>query len=147
MPEKRVRPAVARPDPGDERATLQLLWMRTDYLRMCWLDASHDADKAVGAEHATDLESGYGLPIWVLVTMHLASLYTVVEGWQRLKLSKPAVDRALADTTRLERLSDLRHGTFHFGAVNSPAVMDVLSDTAMLSWARGLHEAFRAFFA
>ncbi len=146
MPKKRIRPAVARPDPGDERATLQLLWMRTDYLRMCWTDAAKDAINAVGAEHATELESGYGLPIWVLVTMHLASLYTVVEGWQRLRLSAPAVDRVLADATKLERLRHLRHGTFHFGAVNRPEVMDVLSDTAMLSWARDLHEALRAFF-
>ena len=146
MPKKRVRHAVARPDPGDERATLRLVWMRTDYLRMCWTEAAEDANNAVGAEHATDLESGYGLPIWVLVTMHLASLYTVVEGWRWLKRSSPAVDRVLADTTKLDRLENLRHGTFHFGAVNSPYVIDVLSDTAMLSWARDLHEAFRASF-
>ena len=146
MHKKRVRPAVARPDPGDEGATLQLLWMRTDYLRMCWTDTAEDANNAVGAEHATELESGYGLPIWVLVTMHLASLHTVVEGWQRLKLSAPAVDRVLADTTKLERLRNLRDGTFHFGAGNSPDVMNVLSDTAMLSWAKDLHEALRGFF-
>jgi hypothetical protein len=144
LAKKRSRPSVARPDPGDDRATLHFWWMRADYLRQCWREASNEGENAVGLERAVQLESGYGLPIWVLATMHLASLHTVVEGWRCLGLSNPAVETALADGTNVQRLRDLRDAIFHYGAINSPAVMDVLRDTVFLSWARDLHQAFGA---
>jgi hypothetical protein len=71
----------------------------------------------------------------------------VVEGWRRLRLSDAAVDAALADTANADRLRALRDGVFHFGAVNNPAIMSVLADTAMLSWAKTLHEAFGRYMA
>ena len=148
MPKKtKVRPSVPAPDSGDERATLQLMFARTDYLRERWLEASKDAYDAVGPAAATTLESGYGIPLWVYVTLHLASLHTVVEGWDRLKLSDPEIDPILSDQTERDQLRALRDGVFHFGAVNNPAIMSVLSNTAMLSWAKNLHTAFRTHFA
>ncbi len=144
---KKTRPTVASPDPGDERATLHLVYARADYLRDRWIEASKDGHDAIGLEQASAIESGYGSPIWVYVTLHLASLHTVVEGWRRLSLSDSAIDSALSDTVRLDQLRSLRDGVFHFGAVNNPAIMNVLTDRAMLDWARTLHHSFGSYFA
>ena len=143
---RKSRPTVPAPDPGDERATLHLLFTRADYLRERRLEASRDAYEAVGLDAATTLESGYGIPIWVYVTLHLASLHTVVEGWDRLKLSDPEIDGVLTDQGQRAQLKALRDGVFHFGAVNNPAIMSVLSNTAMLDWAERLHAAFGRHF-
>jgi hypothetical protein len=144
---RKDRPTVPAPDPGDERATLHLLFARADYLRERWLEASKDAHDAVGTAAATSLESGYGIPIWMYVTLHLASLHTVVEGWDRLRLSGSEIDSVLKDQAQRHQLKALRDGVFHFGAVNNPAIMSVLSNTEMLDWAKKLHAAFRTYFA
>ncbi len=145
--EKKARPSVPPPDPGDERATLHLLFARADYLRQRWLEASNDGAQALGVEAAASFESGYSIPIWIYVTLHLASLYTVVEGWRRLNLSDSAVDAALRNGAKADQLRALRDGVFHFGAANNPAVMSILTDRAMLDWARQLHTAFGAYFS
>jgi hypothetical protein len=118
------------------------LFFRADYLRNLWLEASNSARDA-GSD--LSLEGGHGIPIWVLTTLHLAGLYTVLEGWRRLGLTDPTVDRLLADVANLQKLLELRNGVFHFGAINNPAILDVMGDTRMLSWARDLHDAIGAF--
>ena len=142
MSRRRHRHSVRPPDPGDERATLHFLFFRADYLRNLWHEASNSA-RDEGFD--LSLEGGHGIPIWVLTTLHLASLYTVLEGWRRLELTDPTVDGLLADAANVQKLLQLRNGVFHFGAINNRAILDVMGDTPMLSWARDLHDAFGAF--
>ena len=144
--QRRTTPA---PEPGDEIGTLRLVYLRADCLRELRKQAAVNAK-----EHGSDLslEGGYGLPYWVLATMHLANLNTVVEGWMRLKakgkrLEHAAIDSALTDTEAAKRLQALRDGVFHFGAVDNAAILDILSDHAFLAWADKLHAAFGTFVA
>ncbi len=143
-PKKKVRPTVPAPDPGDNRGTLRLLFARADYLRQRWLEASPDGHNAVGPEAASKFESGYGIPIWIYVTLHLACLYTVVEGWRRLGLSDPVLDSILKDDANVDQLRALRDGVFHFGAIDNPAIMSVLSNKALLGWAGKVHAAVQS---
>lgn len=93
----------------------------------------------------------------------IGSLYAVVEGWRRLRLSDPLVDRILAGKTggrfkpkkqpeRDETFEDVlrgaRHDVFHFSWKHYPAGIATFDDTrASLHRAKSLHGAFRAFFA
>lgn len=144
---KKVRPRVPVPDSGDECATLHLLFARADLLRERWLEASKNGHTAAGAEGAATVESGFGIPIWVFATLHLASLYTVVEAWGRIELSDPGIDLILKEQSRTDQLLALRNGVFHFGAVNNPSIMYVLENRDMLDWAKRLHEAFKRHLA
>jgi hypothetical protein len=141
---KKNRPSVQSPAPGSELAHLHLLFIRADYLRQIWSEAAKDARKTDSPDPLS-LEGGYGVPIWASVTLFLASLHTVVEGWRRLQLSDPQVDLILSDTQKADRLRALRDGVFHYGAIDNPSVMGVVGDREMLAWAAKLLSAFRTF--
>jgi hypothetical protein len=113
-------------------------------MRKVWTEAAKDA-RASKVDDPLSLEGGYGVPIWASVTLFLASLHTVVEGWHRLSLSDPDVDALLGDKPRADRLRALRDGVFHYGAVDNPAIMTVVGDKEMLRWAANLLAAFRRF--
>ena len=94
MAGKKVRPSVAAPTPGDEFGTFHMVFMRADYLRTIWLEAAKGARDNKELNPLT-LEGGYGVPIWASVTLFLASLHTVIEGWQRLLYQAQDVDLLL----------------------------------------------------
>ncbi len=145
---KKTRPSVPAPAHGSELATLHLLFCRADYLRRLWIEAAKDARES-GKSKGIDplsLEGGYGVPIWVCVTLFLGSLQTVVEGWRRLVLTDRDIDTLLADHARADKLRACRDGVFHYGALDNPAVMTIVGDRDMLKWAASLLSAFRRFF-
>lgn len=144
---RKNRPSVPRPDPGDQLATVHFLFLRADYLRELWTGLSKDAADAGDGIPDVSLKGGYGIPLWTCTTMHLAALYTVVEGWNRVKASASRVDRLLEHAANVQALRNLRDGVFHFGAINNPAIMQILADRAMLTWAKQLHQAFADFMA
>jgi len=144
--QRRPRRSVPSPDPGDEVATLHMLYLRADYLRKLWIELSREGNQTLGVEAAAaDLSAGYALPLWVCVTMHLASLYTVVEGWRRLGLRNPRVDAALSVPGREASLRSLRDGVFHYGALNNASILALLANADLLAWARELHSAFGVY--
>jgi len=140
-----MRASVSRPDPGDEFATLRVLLMRVDYLRGLWREAAKTARGTGSVADAVAPGGALFIPLWAATTLCLASLYVVVEGWERLGLKDEVIDGLLADTGRVAALRDLRNSVFHFGAIHNPAFMGVLADDATTEWAGSLHGAFRRF--
>ena len=140
-----MRASVSRPDPDDEFATLRVLLMRVDYLRRLWRDAAKAARDTGSAADAVAPGGALFIPLWAATTLCLASLYVVVEGWERLGLKDAVIDGLLAETGRVAALRDLRNSVFHFGAIHNPAFMGVLADDATTEWAGSLHGAFRRF--
>jgi hypothetical protein len=140
-----MRASVSRPDPDDEFATLRVLLMRVDYLRRLWRDAAKAARDTGSVADAVAPGGALFIPLWAATTLCLASLYVVVEGWERLGLKDAVIDGLLAETGRVAALRDLRNSVFHFGAIHNPAFMGVLADDATTEWAGSLHGAFRRF--
>ena len=140
-----MRASVSRPDPGDELATFRVLLMRVDYLRQLWREAAKAARDTGSVADAVAPGGALFIPLWAATTLCLASLYVVVEGWERLGLKDEVIDRLLTETGRVAALRDLRNSVFHFGAIHNPAFMGVLADDATTEWAGSLHGAFRRF--
>lgn len=86
--------------------------------------------------------------IFSLMSVWYGTLYVVVEGWRRLRLSNTDVDRYLADHDLVRSLESARNGAFHF----KPKYWDeshrdfIVRGESSAQWARGLHHAFSQFF-
>ena len=136
---KKTRPSsVSRPAPGEEPATLHLALHRAGYLRQL---KRRVATESKQRNDDLSLAGGFGVPYWTLATLYLACLHTVIEGWRSVGASDPSVDSLLGDSARCDRLAHLRNGVFHFGAIDSADVLDVIGDRDMLRWADRLYTA------
>jgi hypothetical protein len=75
---------------------------------------------------------------------YLAGMYTLVEGWRRLKLRDAEVDALLLDAGRLKVLEAFRHGVYHFHPESS--VVSGHRVRMLPSGRSGLFAAFDKFF-
>jgi hypothetical protein len=76
-----------------------------------------------------------------------ASLWVVVEGWQKLGLHDDEVDRLL-DSALTEKLKLFRHGVLHFheNYFNQPLVDPFIRDEESVAWVRSLSQALGRSF-
>ena len=75
-----------------------------------------------------------------------ASLYVVVEGFQKLHLNDPTID-ALIESPNANVLRRCRNGVFHFRpAYFSARSLRLISAPGFASWVREVMTAFRGYF-
>ena len=81
------------------------------------------------------------------VSYFFAGLHVVLEGWMRLRLSDPEIDK-LRLSPHVELLRRYRNGAFHFQRDYFDARYKdfVANYKALGTWADNLHEAFGRFF-
>jgi hypothetical protein len=80
------------------------------------------------------------------LALWLALLYVVAEGYQKLGLRDPAIDKMLA-SPYLDLLRRFRNGAFHYQRdYFDPRFTDVFSSDAVRDWSVQLHDEFRRFF-
>jgi hypothetical protein len=77
------------------------------------------------------------------ITMWLASLYAVVEGFKKLKLQDEKVEGLCA--LHLDSLRLLRNGTFHFQEMHHKQTQ--FFTQRRVAWAKNLHYALREYFS
>jgi hypothetical protein len=78
------------------------------------------------------------------LSLWLASLFAVVEGFRSLKLKDEQVDKLSAkhwDSLRL-----LRNGTFHFQPAHNKQSQFFIGSESRMEWARKLHSALGDYF-
>lgn len=75
-----------------------------------------------------------------------AGLYILIEGWQELKLSDPAID-ALLCSPNVGLLKRYRNGVCHFQRrYFDDRFMDLIYEKSTVAWIRALHSEFSKFF-
>ena len=114
-----------------------------------WFDIMHKtckktAPEAVRAVHFLD-------PSFMLTFLYLlqayASLYVVVEGWQIIGLTDPAIDQLLS-SPMVGFLRRIRNGAYHFQPMYFDRRVVEFFDcgVAASDWVDAVHSAFTAFF-
>lgn len=88
-----------------------------------------------------------GIVTYAYMSYWYASLWVVVEGWQKLDLHDQEID-GLLDSPNVERLKLYRHSVFHFHEdyFSKPALAIVASDDTPVEWTRALSSAFGRWF-
>jgi hypothetical protein len=87
-----------------------------------------------------DIELTMYMLIWYALT------YTVVEGWQELKLSDPEVDRLLR-SSNVHLLKRCRNGVLHYSSNYwDQRFLDLISSPDSASWIRELRKALSDYF-
>jgi hypothetical protein len=83
-------------------------------------------------------------PEWLGLTCYwAASLYVVIEGWDRAKFNDPIVDALLGKPNYRAVLKRLRNGTFHFQPeILSQKFIEFFESPDELNWLFFLHEEF-----
>jgi hypothetical protein len=91
-----------------------------------------------------DADADKAIPEWLGVTCYWgASLYVVIEGWERAKFKDPIIDALLGFSKHKDALRKLRNGTFHYQpALISPKLTEFLESPDMTLWLYFLHEEF-----
>lgn len=85
-------------------------------------------------------------PPAIFLTMWQATLYVVIEGWQKLGLNHPHLD-VLLKSSNVEALKLHRHGTFHFHAGATPtSCHKLLQSDDSIEWLYKTSEAFSSYF-
>jgi hypothetical protein len=80
------------------------------------------------------------------ISLWLALLYVVAEGYQDLGLSDLAIDDMLA-SPNVDLLRRFRNGAFHYQRdYFDPRFRNVISSAEVQDWAVRLHDEFRRFF-
>ena len=83
---------------------------------------------------------------FMYLSLWLALLFVVIEGYQELGLSDPVIDPMLA-SPNVDLLRRLRNGAFHYQRdYFDRRFMDVFSSGEVGEWATRLHKEFRRFF-
>jgi hypothetical protein len=84
-----------------------------------------------------------------LLSYWFASLFVVVEGWQKLRLEDLRIDAMLADTDKLQLLRRFRNGVFHFQSSHTDDRFAEFFAEGLeaVDWAQHLNSAFFDFFA
>lgn len=92
-------------------------------------------------EHLQRLENNTFLRAGALLTMYMALLWVVVEGWRKWKFSDARVDSLLASDF-VGELKQYRHAIFHARDYNDRDLMQWSADQARVEWTRKLSAAF-----
>jgi|GEM_PF-1036526 len=84
------------------------------------------------------------IPEWLGVSSYwAASLYVVIEGWERTKFKDSVVDALLGVSNYKDVLRRLRNGTFHYQSVLiSEKVVGFFQSPDVTLWLHFLHEEF-----
>ena len=148
MPRKSsVRRSTSRPEPGHELTTLYQYFAHCELMHAVYKHIRHRVGSGESLDTVLSGGGPYAFPLWSAMTLHLATLYTVVEGWNRVRPGDPEIDHLTA-TDFVPRLRDFRHGVVHFGAQGtSPAITEAFMDHDMIEWTAMLHVSLRRFFA
>lgn len=85
------------------------------------------------------IDAGYELELETFLSFWLSGLFVVVEGFNRLKIKDPRVQRLFL--AHVSDLKELRHETYHF-TVSRLKGSKVISN---LNWAEELHAAIGEF--
>jgi hypothetical protein len=143
---KKARRGTARPDAGDELATLYFYFVHAELLESVMKSLAARLRKEPDPDLAmSNIQSGHPLPIWSSMVLHNATLFTVIEGWRRVAPGDDEIDKLVAEPFA-ERLRDFRDGVFHYGSIHSPAITSVMRDRPMIAWSVKLQRALRRFF-
>lgn len=162
------KPKVHRRNEAREEATKRLVQrlyspsvaiMRSD---AAWEKYHEDMTKVIESGASDDeLIAAINPQVWkvenndfvkssALLTMHLALLYTVVEGWRKWRFKDAEVDELLKSPFVAE-LKAYRHAIFHANEFNAKAIMQFTADPDRTKWvtalSNGLRRALREHFA
>lgn len=93
----------------------------------------------------TTLDDPEHLPQFVYMGLWYGSLYVVVEGWRKLKLSDMAID-SLLDSPYVDLLRKFRNGVFHYQSkyYDERLLGFMRKDTP--GWVHDLHLQFGRYF-
>lgn len=85
-------------------------------------------------------------PPAIYLSLWQSTLYVVIEGWQKLGLSDPAIDMLL-QSPNVEALKLHRHGTFHFHEqLKPPLYRELLQSPDAVEWVHRLSDSFHVYF-
>jgi hypothetical protein len=119
-------------DAASER--LARYWYRAQLMRdlVHWIVEESGDLKNLPKENWWELET--------FLVHWLSGLFVVVEGFNKLKLKDPHVQRLFKE--HLNHLKRLRHETYHFTIERSPSGGEIIKQ---LNWAEELHDAISEF--
>lgn len=123
------------------RASLVIAFVRSELIRRHYEDA-------VVQRYDTPQDT---LVLWGYLSLWLASLYVVLEGWEKQSLSDPALLDSevieLSQSPNADRLRHLRNKVFHPELWNHEQVKVFLADRhEAVAWAERLSSEFRRLF-
>jgi len=85
-------------------------------------------------------------PPAIFLSLWHATLYVVIEGWQKAGLEDPRID-ILLESPNVEALRLHRHGTFHYHEqLSPPTYSKLLESPDAVAWTQQLSDAFHAYF-
>lgn len=90
----------------------------------------------------------HNLDSFLYMSYWYASLYTVIEGWKKLKLGDEVI-HILLQSQNVDLLRKYRNGTFHFRAEyydKNRFLPLILSGTNVVPWVRALNNSFSDYF-
>lgn len=125
----------------DKMVSLHKYYLWATYMAASWQKEIATIKEPRSWAHPEALHAFMFMSYW------FATLYVVVEGWQELGLSDPAVDELLTES-HLALLRRYRHGVFHFQADYFDKRYRDFTDLGQAgsTWVNKLHGAFTAYF-
>ena len=112
----------------------QYYWLRANLMRERFYEKFNR-----GSEHNFN-EHFFVSHQFTYMSFWYASLYSVVEGYEKLQLDDNSINQLLA-SSNLETLRKFRHSVtgFHKDYYNSNLVIPLLTSTTAVSWVNHLH--------
>lgn len=84
---------------------------------------------------------------FMYISLWYAQLYTVIEGWKKLKLTNRTVNNMLANSGYVELLRRYRNGVAHFQSdYFDSRFQNFVTQSDSASWVRNLHQALDRYF-
>ena len=119
--------------------TLHRYFIWSDRMRVHFEEVLRHRGKASRISDTT--ESNMYMSLWY------ACFYVLIEGWQELKLSDPAIDRLL-ESPNLSLLRRFRNGVFHFQEqyFDERFLALIRDGEDVVKWIRQLRAEFSRFF-
>jgi hypothetical protein len=126
------------------RSRLKILTLHRYYIYANLMRTLFDQELAAGRRPVVwdEIE-----PVTVYQTYWYAALYVVIEGWQKLRLTDPAIDD-LIRSPFVATLKEHRNSTFHFFPkyYDDRRLQFLLGGADSAGWMRGLNQQFGRYF-
>jgi hypothetical protein len=89
-------------------------------------------------------DAGKALPKFIGVSSYWgASLYVVIEGWEKAQFNDPIIDALLGLSNYKDVLRKLRNGTFHYQpSLISPKIVEFFTSHEVVLWLHFIHQEF-----
>ena len=92
-------------------------------------------------------EVKYDIETFMYMSLWYALLYTVIEGWQELKLNDANIDSLLLEEENIHSLKMYRNGAFHFQKdYDSRKFRELDQNIEAADWMTNLNREFGRFF-